>query len=194
MNDPKNILQQLNVEMASLVTQARQRLVQVTDGYQSVGAGTVWHPAGLIVTNAHVAHTRRLQIVLQDGQTFPARILARDNRYDLAALAVDAHDLPSMKLGDSKKLVAGQWVLALGHPWGETGATTAGIVIGQETSADERQWLTVDLRLRPGHSGGPLIDSKGQLVGINTMMNGPEVGVAIPVNVAKHFLHQYLTA
>ncbi len=194
MNDPNSILQQLNDEMAGLVSQARQQLVQVTDGYQSIGAGTIWHPEGLIITNAHVANSGRLQVFLQDGRGFPARLLARDNRYDLAALAVDAHELPSMELGDSKQLVPGQWVLALGHPWGEVGATTAGIVIGQETSVDERQWVSVSLRLRPGHSGGPLIDNQGRLVGINTMMNGPKVGVAIPVNVAKHFLHQYLTA
>ena len=81
----------------------------------------------------------------------------------------------------------------MGHPWGVAGAATGGVVIGVGTDLPEmpltdREWIAVSLRLRPGHSGGPLVDAEGRLVGINTMMVGPEVGMAVPVHVIKDFL------
>jgi serine protease Do len=88
-------------------------------------------------------------------------------------------------------------VLALGHPWGVTDAATAGVVIGvgrdfPEIPRSDREWIAVGLTLRPGHSGGPLVDVQGRLVGINTIMTGPKVGMAVPVHVAKSFLRQRL--
>ncbi len=192
MNAP-NILQQLNVEMAGLVFHVQQRLVQINDGSKNLGAGTIWHPEGLILTNAHVVAGQQPLVVLSDGETLPAHLIAHDSRYDLAALVVEASDLPAMDLGDSRQLEPGQWVLALGHPWGTIGATTAGVVIGQQTASDGREWLNVSLRLRPGNSGGPLVDMQGRLVGINTMMSGLDAGMAVPVNAARRFLQQYLT-
>ncbi len=87
--------------------------------------------------------------------------------------------------------------MALGHPWGVANAATAGVVIGIGTDFPEmrrsgREWIAVSLTLRPGHSGGPLVDVQGRLVGINTIMTGPEVGMAVPVHVAKFFLKQRL--
>jgi serine protease Do len=87
--------------------------------------------------------------------------------------------------------------MALGHPWGVPGAATAGVVIGTGEDMPEmpltgRDWIAVGLHLRPGHSGGPLVDSQGRLVGINTMMIGPEVGMAVPVHVVKAFLRREL--
>jgi serine protease Do len=112
-------------------------------------------------------------------------------------LAVEAERLPAIELGDSRSLVPGQWVLALGHPLGLSGAATAGIVIGAGSDLPEapgpgREWVAVSLSLRPGHSGGPLVDVQGRLVGINTMMAGPEVGMAVPVQVVKEFLRRKL--
>ena len=92
-------------------------------------------------------------------------------------------------------MVPGDFVLALGFPWGVQGGVTSGIVIGVGANLpeiDSRDWIAASLHLRPGHSGGPLVNSRGQLVGINTLMNGPEVGVAIPVHVAVEFLHSSL--
>jgi S1-C subfamily serine protease len=83
--------------------------------------------------------------------------------------------------------------MALGFPWGVKGGATSGIVIGSgeqlpEVGDNKREWIAASLHLRPGHSGGPMVDSRGRLIGINTLMNGPEVGVAIPVHVAQDFL------
>ncbi len=197
------LIQDLNREMAALVDQARQSLVQIQNGRRGAGAGTVWHPAGLILTNAHVIarhsgrHQRQgLRVVLADGRTLPATVIARDKNRDLAALSVDGEALPPVELGDSRQLRPGDWVLAVGHPWGVTGAVTAGTVIATGPPPELR-WsggdlLQVSLHLRPGHSGGPIVDDHGRLVGINMMIAGPDVGLAIPVHTVKAFLRENL--
>lgn len=188
------LLQQLNLEMSSVVDDVRRSLVQITNGRRGAGAGTIWHSDGLIVTNAHVVGHRSLKVSLPDGRTLPARVLAHDATRDLAALAVDASDLPTIELGKSEELQPGQWVLALGHPWGVAGAVTAGVIINvgppPEIQVPHGELIQVGLHLRPGHSGGPLVDVHGRLVGINTMMNGPNVGLAVPVHVVKGFLQR----
>jgi serine protease Do len=127
----------------------------------------------------------------------PAQILARDPDRDLAALRVEASELPTVQLANSQSLRPGEWVMAVGHPWGVPGAATAGVVIGvgaewPEGPHNGRDWVVVSLHMRPGHSGGPLVDVRGRLVGINTMISGPDVGVAIPVHVVVEFLRQAL--
>jgi serine protease Do len=190
------MLHQLNLDMSGLVENVRRSLVQVSNGRRGTGAGTVWHPDGLILTNAHVVGRRNLRVTLPDGRTLPARLLAHDPALDVAALKVDATGLPTVELGKSKQLQPGQWVLALGHPWGVAGAVTAGVVIGVglplEMQLPRRELIQVSLHLRPGHSGGPLVDARGRLVGINTMMAGPDVGLAVPVHVVKGFLREAL--
>lgn len=192
------ILEQLSADMAGLAHQVQQSLVQIGDGRQNIGAGTIWHPDGLILTNAHVVDHSNLNVTLADGLQFDAQLIARDPQYDLAALVVEGNHLPAIEAGSSKALEAGQWVMAMGHPFGVIGSASAGVVIGvgsewQEGPFSGRDWVMVSLNLRPGNSGGPLVDTRGRIVGINTIMNGPEVGVAIPVDVAKQFLHQSLT-
>ncbi len=192
------VLQQLNAEMAALAEGTQHSLVQITNGRGGAGAGTIWHPDGLIVTNAHVIAGRHaLNVTLTDGRRFPARVLAEDTDHDLAALAIDAIGLPIIEPGDSKHLRSGQWVIAVGHPWGITGAVSGGIVIGMgsewpETPPSGSDWVVVSLKVRPGNSGGPLIDTRGRLVGINSMMTGPNVGVAVPAHVVKRFLKEAL--
>jgi serine protease Do len=190
------MLYELNEGLAALVANARQSLVQVTSGPGS-GAGTIWHPDGLIVTNAHVIAHGPVKVALPDGRSFPAKVLASDDDLDLAALYVEANNLPTIAPGSSKTLHAGQWVIALGHPWGVVGGSTAGVVIGSgdefpEMPVNGREWIVVSLHLRPGHSGGPLLDSDGRLIGINTLITGPDVGFAIPAHVVKLFLRQRL--
>jgi serine protease Do len=190
------MLYELNEGLATLVANARQSLVQVTSGPGS-GAGTIWHPDGLIVTNAHVIAHGPVKVALPDGRGFPAKVLASDDDLDLAALYVEANNLPTIAPGSSKALHAGQWVIALGHPWGVVGGSTAGVVIGSgdefpEMPVNGREWIVVSLHLRPGHSGGPLLDSDGRLIGINTLITGPDVGFAIPAHVVKLFLRQRL--
>ncbi len=202
-----NIFQQLSDQMAGVAIQVQNTLVQITDGRGSIGAGTIWHSDGLIVTNAHVVieHDRRglvqqrqLSVILPDGRTLPASILAIDEANDLAALAVNAQDLPVIEPGDSQALRPGEWVMALGHPWGVRDSMTAGVVIGAGNNLPEmqpgREWIALNLTLRPGHSGGPLVNTDGHLVGINTMISGPEVGFAVPSHVVKNFLKEALGA
>ncbi len=100
-------------------------------------------------------------------------------------------------MGDSAALQPGDWVTAIGHPWGVSGAANGGVVIGTgadlpELSPSSREWVAVSMRLRPGNSGGPLVDARGRLIGINTMITGPSVGMAVPVNAVKRFLRQFL--
>ena len=202
------VWEQLNLEVGDVVDKVRQSLVQVHNGRRGAGSGAIWHRDGLIVTNAHVVSGRghrhgshgprsELRVTLPDGTTLPARLLAHDDGRDVAALLVQAKELTPIELGTSRDLQPGQWVLAVGFPWGVAGAATAGIVIGKGedlpgTPSPAREWIAVSLGLRPGHSGGPLVDVQGRLVGVNTMMAGPEVGMAVPVHVVKEFLRQEL--
>ncbi len=189
-----NILEQLNGEMAASVENVRRGLVEIRNG-RGAGAGTIWHSDGLIITNAHVLGRHGLKVVLPDQRSFPARVIAFDRERDIAALSIEATGLPTVEIGDSRLLKPGEWVMAIGHPWGVLGAATAGVVIGQGSDLPElpgsgREWIAVSLHMRPGHSGGPLVDINGRLVGINTMITGPEVGMAVPVHVVKEFLRQ----
>jgi len=188
-----NLLQQLNAEMSDVLENVRASLVEIHNGHRGIGAGIVWSADGVMITNAHVVGRSHLQVTLPDGRTLPARVLAHDAEHDLAALAVDATGLPAIQVGQSQHLQPGQWVMALGHPWGVTGAVTSGIVIGAGSEWPEmprsgREWVVVSLHLRPGYSGGPLVDAQGRLVGVNTMMTGPDVGVAVPVHIVRDFI------
>ena len=124
-----NVLQQINDAMTAIVERVRPGLVQISNGRGGRGAGTIWHPDGLIVTNAHVLHHAPPQITLADGHTLPARVVATDGNGDLAALAVATGGLPAIAHPAAWRLRPRHWVRALGHPWGITGAATAGMVI-----------------------------------------------------------------
>jgi serine protease Do len=193
-------LQQINADAAALNARVLDSLVQINNGQRGVGAGAIWRSDGLIMTNAHVILGRsgqvssHLSVTLRDGRELPARLIAYDTALDLAALQVDARDLLAIEIGDSRYLHAGDIVFALGFPWGVKGGATSGVVIGSgaelpEIGDSKREWVAASLHLRPGHSGGPMVNSQGKVIGINTMMNGPEVGIAIPAHVAEAFLH-----
>lgn len=190
-----NLNQQLNEDLAANIAKARQSLVEIHNGHGGAGAGIIVHSDGLIITNLHVIGRRGLQATLPDGRTLPARLIAYDRDHDLAALLVDTQNLPAIKLGDSKNLRPGDWVTAIGHPWGVIGAATAGIVIGSGADFPEfqtggREFIVASLHMRPGHSGGPMVDRNGYLIGVNVMINGPDVGMAIPVHLVKAFLRE----
>ena len=196
-----NVLQHINDEMAAIVERVRHGLVQIDHGRRGRGAGTIWHPDGLIVTNAHVVRSTTgffgtPQLTLADGRTLPARVLATDIDNDLAVLSVAARSLPTIAHAASWILQPGHWVLALGHPWGVTGAVTAGMVIDvgapPEMPRLRGEFIQVSAHLRPGYSGGPLVDGHGCLVGINTMMAGPDVGLAIPFPRVVTFVRRAL--
>jgi len=191
------VLSQLNLALSGMVDGVLRSVVQVRDAARGAGAGTIWHNDGLIITNAHVARGGALQVALYDGRVLNATVIARDDKRDLAALSIEANDLPTIPLGNSAQLQAGQWVMALGHPWGVMNATTGGVVIGVGKNLPElpgmrQDWVVADLHLRPGNSGGPMVDVAGRLIGVNTLMTGPGVGVAVSVDAAKQFLRDVL--
>lgn len=186
-------LSRVNEQMGDLTQQVLRSVVRIHAGRRGSGAGIVWRSDGLIVTNAHVVRSAHIRAESLDGNAMEASVLAQGDGYDLALLKVNGHNLEAIALGDSKNLRAGELVTAFGHPWGVPGAATSGVVIGvgdklPELAVTGREWLVASLHLRPGHSGGPMVDAGGRLVGINTMMNGPDVGVAIPVHVVKAWI------
>lgn len=189
----RTMASQLGTEINTVVERVRAGMVRITNGPHGSGAGCILHSDGLLLTNAHVARSRRLTVSLEDGRSFPARLLGSDRSSDLAALSIEAMDLPSIELGESSRLRPGELVFSLGFPWGVDGGLTYGIVIGQgawpiEAPGSNNELLAASLHLRPGHSGGPMFDALGRLVGLNTIMQGADVGVAVPIDRAKTFL------
>jgi serine protease Do len=188
-------MKQLDDDLAAVVAKTQESLVQISNGPRGQGAGVIWSSEGLILTNAHVLRRRSLQVTLADGRKLPLEILAIDRKNDLAFLHVSAESLHAIERRDSRNLQPGEWVFAMGHPWGVAGAASGGVVIGMGSQLPEnprpnQEWIAVNLPLRPGHSGGPLVDIRGRLVGINAIMAGYSVGLAIPVHVAETFLDQ----
>ena len=189
------LLDQLNGALSDATESVRDALVQVHVPGRGGGAGIVWRDDGLIVTNAHVAGRGPVEVVLRDGRRLEAHPVARSRRLDLAALTVGAQGLHAAPIGNSMVLRAGELVFALGHPFGIAGAVTSGVVIGLDPDAPATrrrggtgEWLVVHMRLRPGNSGGPILDARGRVVGISTIMAGPEVGMAVPSHVIAAFL------
>ncbi|MCH8848198.1 MAG: trypsin-like peptidase domain-containing protein [Chloroflexi bacterium] len=190
------LVDQLNGALSDAMESVRDALVQVQVPGRGGGAGIVWRDDGLIVTNAHVVGRGPAEVVLRDGRLLEARLVARSRRLDLAVLSVDAPGLDAAPIGDSMALRAGELVFALGHPFGVAGAVTSGVVIGLEPDGPdarrrpdgEREWLVVHMRLRPGNSGGPVLDARGRVVGISTIMAGPDMGMAVPSHVVAAFL------
>ena len=202
------LLPQLNWDLGELADRVRKSLVQVSVGHGGSGSGVVIAADGLVVTNAHVVSRNsagppdKLKVVLPDGSVTAAGLIAKDDDLDVAVLKIEQLDgkLPEIcpiEMGDSRAIRAGQWVMAMGHPWGVAGAAAAGIVIGAgpdlpEAPGGGRDWVVVDLALRPGHSGGPLVDHQGRLIGMSTMMAGLEVGMAVPAHVIEEFVAKAL--
>lgn len=181
----------LNLDLADVVKEAREALVRVVSRGHGVGSGVIWDSKGVIVTNAHVVEDQGVSVVTSVGGEVDARVIHRDVQADVAVLKIDAAGLSAAPVGDPKSLRAGELVFALGYPWGISAAVTAGVVIGvgdQEEvyiGTKGRPWLTVNMRLRPGNSGGPVIDSRGRVVGISTVMAGSQIGLAVPSNVVS---------
>jgi len=167
----------------------RRFTVLVQPGGRGSGSGVLWSNDGLIVTNAHVARGPRAQITLWDGREFAAEVAARDARLDLAAFRIAAPDLPTAASRDSSEVRAGEIALAVGNPLGFLGALTTGVVhgVGPLRGLGSRHWVQSDVRLAPGHSGGPLTDAEGRVIGINSMVAG-RLALAIPSNEVRRFL------
>ena len=166
-------------------------VVQVRDGRRGAGAGIIWGRDGRVLTNHHVvAGHGEVEIELRDGRGFAAHVRARNPALDLALLQVESDDLPAAPVGDSTRLRVGELVFAVGHPWGQRNVVTAGIISGfgqvdLPGNGRKATYLHSDVRLAPGNSGGPLLNAEGAVVGINAMIFGGDLSVAIPSHVAS---------
>jgi serine protease Do len=195
---------------SEVVRRVQRSLVVLHNGERGVGAGIIWgnnytnkrsdkrSGGTLILTNYHViAHGQRLRAELEDGTEYPARLLAKAPEIDLALLEIEKDDLPAAGIADSHILRVGELVLAIGHPWGQRSAVTAGLVSGLSSAhtRDPQQLIEIirsDVRLAPGNSGGPLVNANGAVVGINTMILGGDQGIAVPSHVASAFVEEAL--
>src|SRR5690606_4323869 len=162
-----------------------------------VGSGFLISEDGYILTNNHVvAGSSDIFVTLTDGKEYKAEIVGTDSRTDLALVKIDAKGLTPLPIGESKSLRKGQWVLAIGSPFGLESTVTAGIVsaINRETG-DYLPFIQTDVAVNPGNSGGPLIDLSGRAVGVNSQIvsrSGGFMGIslAIPIDEAMHVVQQ----
>lgn len=166
---------------------------------RGLGSGVVFTPDGAILTNNHVVEEAlTINVRLRDGRTFPARLVGRDPATDLAVVKIEATGLPAAKLADSDAARVGEWVVAIGSPFGLGYTVTAGVLsakgrggIGMNAIED---YLQTDASINPGNSGGPLCTLQGEVLGINTMIvgRGQGIGFAVPSNMAQRVAAQLL--
>lgn len=164
---------------------------------KSLGSGFILDNEGYIVTNNHVIDgADRIQVKLKNGSEYPAELIGTDVSTDIALIRIKAdHELPSLNLGDSGKLEIGQWVLAIGNPFGLEHTVTAGIVSAKGRvigAGPYDDFIQTDASINPGNSGGPLLNLDGDVVGINTAIiaGGAGIGFAIPADMAKDVIEQ----
>jgi serine protease Do len=194
----RSMLAALDNAMESVAARALRSLVVVQSGRHGLGAGIIWQRDGLIVTNDHVVSHGGLKIILPDGRELTPVLVAQKPAYDLALLRVDAQELPAAAIADARLLRVGQLVLAVGHPWGQRNMFTMGIISGlgtaQTRDGGKVDILRTDARLAPGNSGGPLVSAggayAGAVIGMNTMLIGGDLGVAVPSHVISEFVAQ----
>lgn len=166
---------------------------------KSLGSGFIISPDGYIMTNAHVVdHADKITVRLTDKREFSAKIVGVDSRTDVALLKIDAKGLPAVKMGDANKLKAGEWVVAIGSPFGFNNSVTAGIVSAKGRSLPQDNlvpFIQTDVAINPGSSGGPLFNMNEEVVGMNSQIytrSGGSMGLsfAIPINVAMQVADQ----
>ena len=164
---------------------------------RSLGSGFIIDKEGFIVTNNHVVENAdKIMVKLKNGDEFDAEIVGRDANTDIALIKIKVKDsLPELKIGDSDALKVGQWVVAIGSPFGFEQTVTAGIVSAKGRvigSGPYDDFIQTDASINPGNSGGPLINMTGEVIGINTAIiaSGQGIGFAIPVNMARGIIEQ----
>lgn len=171
---------------------------------EGLGTAFVYDPTGFLLTNNHVIEEATdIEVVFFDGRELRAAVVGRDKQTDIAVLKVEETGLPSLPLGDSDRIDVGDWVVAIGNPFGLSHTVSAGILSAKDRTRDDVKgldptgyfnFLQTDASINPGNSGGPLLDIKGQVVGINAAIraNANGIGFAIPINMVKQLLPMLL--
>ncbi|WP_267120851.1 Do family serine endopeptidase, partial [Xanthomonas sacchari] len=168
---------------------------------RSMGSGFIISPDGYVLTNHHVVDgASEVKVKLTDRREFTAKVVGSDQQYDVALLKIDGKNLPTVRIGDSNLLKPGQWVVAIGSPFGLDHSVTAGIVSATGRSnpyADQRYvpFIQTDVAINQGNSGGPLLNTRGEVVGINSQIfsaSGGYMGIsfAIPIDLAMSAVEQ----
>lgn len=162
------------------------------------GSGVIYRPDGYILTNNHVVQADEINVTLDDKRTFKGKVVGRDSFTDLALVKIDATNLPAARFGSSKSLRPGDWAVAIGSPLGLDHTVTFGIISALGRSLNELgtnvELIQTDAAINPGNSGGPLLNIKGEVIGLNTAIRGDaqNVGFAIPIDVAHEVAEQLL--
>jgi serine protease Do len=169
---------------------------------QSLGSGVVVSPDGFIITNNHVVEkSDEIKVTLLDKRTFRGKIVGADPKTDIAIVKIDASNLPTIPWGDSEQLQVGEFVLAIGNPYGLSHTVTMGIIsaVGRANVgvADYEDFIQTDAAINPGNSGGPLVNIKGELIGINTAIfsrtGGYQgIGFAVPSDMVRPIMSQLI--
>jgi serine protease Do len=187
-----SVLTNLNSALDELLAEVKPVLAVVGDKHGGAGAGILVGD-GLVLTNHHVARDgRSLQVVLDDEQVFDARLVDSDPSVDLALLEIPSNGHKAAVLSNEEPK-PGEMVFAFGHPWGQRNVLTGGVLSAVTTARSrhgEVKILRADVQLAPGNSGGPLLNSAGEVIGVNAMIFGGDQSVAIPVSVVRPFLEK----
>jgi S1-C subfamily serine protease len=199
--DALDAFSQVVVRVAEMIRPAVVHLSAGRGRSQGSGSGVLFTPDGLVLTNHHVIEAgRQTRVRLSDGTELTGRVIGADPWTDLAVVQADASGLPYAALGDSGKLKVGQLVVAVGSPFGFESTVTAGVIsalsrtLRSITGHQVDNVIQTDAALNPGNSGGPLVNSRGEVIGINTAVIRPAQGIcfAIPINMARTILPQML--
>jgi serine protease Do len=169
-------------DLTALGAKLRASTVRVYDGERGSGSGVVWSPSGLIVTSAHVVRGRFAEVEFEDGRRARGAVVRRDDARDLAVVRVGGAGLRHVAVRDSRTLLPGELVVAVGNPLGLVGAVCAGVVQRRNP-----RWVVADVRLAPGNSGGPLADGTGRVVGINSLIYDG-LAFAVPAEAVAQLL------
>lgn len=165
---------------------------------KGAGSGFIIDSKGYILTNEHVVRgADEIKVTLKDGRKLKGKVAGKDASLDLAVIKVDAKDLPTLKLGDSSKIRPGEWVIAIGNPYGFSNTVTAGIVSATGRTLKDlgkKNLIQTDTPINPGNSGGPLLNLNGEVIGINVAIvaGAQSIGFAIPVNAAKEVVDELI--
>ncbi|MBI3988160.1 MAG: DegQ family serine endoprotease [candidate division NC10 bacterium] len=167
---------------------------------RSLGSGVLVEKRGYILTNNHVvAEAEEIEVQLSDKRKLKGRVIGRDAKTDLAVIKIDASgDLPVARLGDSSQVRIGEWAIAIGNPFGLDQTVTVGVISATGRSdvgiATYEDFIQTDASINPGNSGGPLLNIKGEVIGINTAIvaSGQGIGFAIPINMAREIMERLI--